>query len=292
MSKRFVSIWFRHLTTDWFTLRQPTLKTVPFVLAAPDHGRMIITAANLPAQMQSINTGMAVADARAFFPTLQVIDDKPGLPDKLLKALAEWCIRFTPFTAVDAPDGIILDVSGCAHLWGGERLYLKEIITRLKSKGYDVRTGMADTIGAAWAIARFGQVTPLIESGAQAAALHALPPAALRLEPAMQERLHKLGLTQIRHLMGMPVPALRRRFGPELLQRLDQAMGQEDETIQPVQPIEPYHERLPCLEPIVTSGGIEIALQRLLDTLCLRLQQEGKGLRTAVLKCYRVDGKM
>ncbi len=156
MSKRFVTIWFRHLTTDWLTLRRPALKNIPFVLAAPDHGRMLITAVNSAAQAQGIDTGMAVADARILVPALEVFDDQPELVDKLLKALALWCIRYTPISAVDPPDGLILDVSGCAHLWGGERSYLKGIILRLKSAGYDVRSAMADTIGAAWAIARFG----------------------------------------------------------------------------------------------------------------------------------------
>jgi protein ImuB len=85
---------------------------------------------------------------------------------------------------------------------------------------------------------------------------------------------------------------LRRRFGQGLLSQLDKALGLEEETIQPIQPIVAYQERLPCLEPIVTATGIEIALQRLLDAICNRLQQEEKGLRLAILKCYRVDGKM
>src|SRR4051794_40936784 len=79
MATRFITIWFRHLTTDWFTLRRPRLRELPFVLAAPERGRMVITAANRPAQAQGIDTGMAVADARALVPSLQVLDDKPGL---------------------------------------------------------------------------------------------------------------------------------------------------------------------------------------------------------------------
>src|SRR5687768_16754368 len=101
MEKRFVSIWFRHLVTDWFSLRQPGLKTIPFVLRTPVHGRMIVTAANAVAESKGINTGMAVADARALFPSLEVLDDKPDLIARLLKRLAEWCIRFTPFVSTD-----------------------------------------------------------------------------------------------------------------------------------------------------------------------------------------------
>jgi protein ImuB len=291
MKKRFVSIWFRHLTTDWLTLRRPALRNVPFVFAEKDHSRLLITAANTIAEAQGVFCGMVAADAKTIVPNLQVIEGQPVQADKLLNGLGEWCIRYSPFIAVDAPDGLILDISGCAHLWGGEPAYLKEIVIRLKSKGYDVRAAMADTIGAAWATARFGRVTPIVESGGQAAALLQLPPAALRLEPLVLERLKKLGLRTVSSFISMPRSALRRRLGQGILLRLDQALGNEEEPIQPLQPIEPYQERLPCLEPIVTATGIEIAIQRLLETLCCRLQQEGKGLRTAILKCYRVDGK-
>jgi len=176
MHKRFVTIWFRHLITDWLVIRQPALSDVPFIVVAKHRGRLVITAANILAENQGVTVGMAAADAKAIIPGLQVIDDRPGQAAKLLKALGEWCIRYSPIIAIDLPDGLILDVSGCAHLWGSERAYLKEIVTRLRSKGYDVRAAMADTVGTAWAISRFGQVTPIIESGGQATALLPLPP--------------------------------------------------------------------------------------------------------------------
>ena len=292
MPKRFVAIWFRHLITDWLIIRRPELQHQPFILAAPDHGRMVITAASAAAQAQGIFVGMVLADARAIVPALQVFNNKPGLAEQLLKALCKWCIRYTPVAATDLPDGLILDASGCAHLWGGEQPYLQEIITRLKAFGYHVRVAIADTIGTAWAVARYGKVTCIIKSGEQATALLPLPPAALRLEPDLLERLQKLGLYQVNSFINMPRSALRRRFGQELLCRIDQALGREEEAIDPLLPIPPYQERLPCLEPILTATGIEIALQRLLETLCNSLQQKGKGLRTAVLKAYRVDGKI
>ncbi|MBW8687862.1 Y-family DNA polymerase [Chitinophaga rhizophila] len=292
MAARFVTIWFRHLLTDWQIRRQPELQQTPFVFAAPVHGRMVITATSIPAEQQGIRTGMPVADAKAIVPGLQVFDEPPGKGTQLLHALGEWCIRYTPLVAVDLPDGLILDSSGCAHLWGGETGYLKEIITKLRAIGYDVRGAMADTIGTAWAVSRYGRIEPIITSGEEAAALMSLPPAALRPEPAALERLHKLGLHQIGSFIDMPGRILRRRFGPSLLSRLSQALGYEMEGIQPLFPPPPYEERLPCLEPIVTATGIEIAISNLLEKLCSRLQQEGKGLRTATLKAYRIDNRM
>jgi protein ImuB len=292
MHQRFVTIWFRHLVTDWWVLRRPALKDQPFVLAGPERGRMVIRAANGFAQSEGIGVGMVVADARAMLPGLEVLDDQPERAAALLRKLGEWCIRYTPLVAVDLPDGLILDVTGCAHLWGGEEPYLRQILTRLRTAGYDVRGGMADTIGAARAIARFGKRGSIVETGRQLDALLPLPPAALRLEEGILLRLRKLGLFTIQDFVRMPRSVLRRRFGTDLLYRIDQAMGRKVEMPEPLQPPEAYRERLPCPEPIVTATGIGIALRRLLDTICERLVKEGKGLRSALFMCYRIDGKL
>jgi protein ImuB len=291
MAQRFISIWFRSLRTDWFCRRQPALKEVAFVLAVPDHGRKVITAVNTLGEKQGIHPGMVVADAKALYPSLQVLDDQPELPAKVLQALAEWCIRFTPVVAVDLPDGLILDASGCAHLWGGEEKYLHAIKERLTAFSYQVQLTIADTIGAAWGFARYGKDS-FIQSGSHATTLLDLPAQALRLERATVEQLFHLGLHHIRDFCSMPRSALRRRFGELILTQLDQAFGTTEEILQPVQPVEPWQERLPCFDPIVTLPGIEIAVQRLLDTLCKRLQQEGKGLRRALLSAYRLDSKV
>jgi len=298
--KRFAAIWFPFLKTDWFSIRQPSLRELPFVLIAPDHA------------------GMVAADAKAMYPSLTVIDDQPGLAERLLKRIAEWCIRFSPSVAVDGNDGLFLDATGCTHLWGGDAAYVKDITARFCNYGYTVRVAIADTIGAAWAVSRYAKEEFIIAPGEQSTALLYLPAAALRLDIDTTDRLNKLGLRHVKDFIAIPKAALRRRFGvrmPEvrsltsevrgrksdfrpqtsdiqIITRINQALGLEEEFIQPVHPPAPYQERLPCLEPIVTATGIEIALQRLLETLCKRLQQEGKGIRAAVLKCYRVDGKI
>lgn len=253
---------------------------------------MVIRAASLKAEQCGVRTGMAIADARAALPGLQVIDHIPGLEQKLLCWLAEWCLRFTPIAGIDLPDGLLLDTSGCAHLWGGEERYLGDILAKLRQLGFDCRGGMADTIGAAWAISRYGRTGCIIAPGEQLQAIMPLPPAALRLSSNITEKLQKLGLYEIGNFTKMPRRALHRRFGQQLISRLDQALGQEFEPLQPVQPVQPYAERLPCPEPIRTATGIEIALQQLLEMLCRRLAAEEKGLRRAVFKSYRIDGNV
>ncbi len=291
MAKRFVAIWFMNVTVDWMLRCKPHLKDIPFVLAAPDHGRMLVKAVSATASVKGIRLEMTVADCRAILPQVQVMDELPAQAEKLLNALAEWCLRYTPAVAISLPNGLLLDASGCPHLWGGEEAYLNELLLRLKNFGYQVRGAMADTIGCAWAMAHFGQ-QGIVKSGEQQQALLPLPPAALRLETMALDRLAKLGLTRIQHISSMPRPALRVRFGELILIRLDQALGKRDEFIQPIKPIEPFQERLPSMEPIRTAKAIEIALNELLTRLCMRLIKEGKGLRTCIFKCYRVDGKI
>ena len=127
MSRRFVSIWFPYLTTDWHARKQPYLRDKVFVLKATVRNRVIVTAANSLAKEQGIYENMVFADAKALYPSLHVLDDKPALATQLADRIAEWCIRFTPASAADYPNGVLLDVSGCTHLWGGEEAYVNDI---------------------------------------------------------------------------------------------------------------------------------------------------------------------
>lgn len=292
MAQRIVSIWFPHLMTDWLLRKQPGLKGVPFGLAANERNKRVIKAVNFLAQDKGVHNNMVVADCKAILPELQVFDYEAERPQKLLSALAEWCIRYTPFVAIDHPDGLLLDASGCTHLWGGEKGYLEELSKRFNGFGYTTRLAMADTIGCAWAFSRYGKNGSVIERGSELAVLSPLPPPALRLESAVLERLEKLGLQTIGSFVKMPASALRRRFGPVLLTRINQALGSEMEIIEPVQPLAPFQECLQSLEPIRTAPGIEIALRTLLETLCLRLSKECKGVRKCELRCYRIDGNV
>ncbi len=286
---RYASIWFPYLLTDYVSRKKSEYRDVAFVLATPERGRMVVKAVNRLAEQKGIFTGMVVADCKAIFPDLLVLETESGRTEKLLNALAEWCIGYTPFVSVDFPNGLILDTSGCSHLWQGEQKYLESIRKKLWAYGYETKSAVADTIGTAWAMARFGNAT-VVKSGSEYQALLGLPPSGLRLEDAILAKLKKLGLKTIGSFIGMPRSALRRRFGESLPHRIAQALGQQVEMVQPVKPIEPYQQRLPSLEPVCTATGIEIALKELLESLCDRFEKEGIGLRSAVFKAYRIDG--
>lgn len=290
MAARFVSIWLRHFKTDMYCRSNPALKNIPFVVVMPQHGRLVVTAASKEAQAQGVDAGMVLADARAFIPALEVMHEEEGRSTKALLALAEWFIRFSPAVAIDEPDGLLLDGTGCAHLWGGEKAYLTAMHKRLAAFGYHARPAMADTIGTAHAAARFGSRL-IVPAGSQHVYLLPLPVHALRLEAETVMLLQKLGLSSIGHIINIAAASLRRRFGPALYLRLQQALGHAEEQLLPVNPPSEWQERLPCFEPVATAGGIEIALQELLQTLCSRLQKAGKGLRSLRFTCFRVDGK-
>ncbi|OJV12352.1 MAG: nucleotidyltransferase [Dyadobacter sp. 50-39] len=292
MPSRFVLIWLPNLATDHRIRVRPELYGLEFVLAAPERGRMVVKAVSAEAGALGVETGMVVADARAILPSLIVLDEEPEMTREALHALAEWCLRYTPTVALNAPDGLILDVTGCTYLWGSERAYLNDLVAKLTHAGYTIRCAMADTIGTAWAYAHFGRPGGIIPPGEQRNALLKLPPAALRLPSETLEKMQKLGFYQIQSFIQIPARMLRRRFGTDLLEKLNQALGYSQEFIEPIRQAVPYQERLPCLEPIVTATGIEIALQKLLEMLCGRLVKEGKGLRKSVLTCFRVDGRV
>ncbi|WP_300601881.1 DNA polymerase Y family protein [Niabella sp.] len=290
--RRYLSIWFPALLANRALRLRPGLKNMPFIIAAPERGRLMVKAASTPAVNKGIVRGMVVADAKALLPELRLFHYKPGAEEKLLTRLAEWCLRFTPVVAADLPDGIVLDISGCPHLWGGEQPYLNTIIRKLKTSGYEVRTGIADTVGAAWAMARFGAADLIVAPGQQETALKPLPPAALRLEPLVLERLQKLGFADIGSFISMPSTVLRRRFGQALLTRIAQALGHLPEAPVPLQPAIVFREQLPCTEPVHTRVAIDIALETLLQRLCDNLQRAGKGLRSAVFKIDTIDGRL
>lgn len=294
MRKRYVYVWFRQLLADWQVIRHPEFQDKPFAFCIPDHGRMLISAVNSLAQSSGITRGMRSADAKAFCHELEILDEKPGRKGKLLQALGEWSIRFSPHVMVDVTygDGLFMEVSGCPHLWGGEKAYLKAIFAKFKSKGYTVRPAMADTMGAAWAVARYGIRSVWVAPGKEAEALLPLAPEALRLEENTLNKMRKLGFCQIKSFMEMPRSVLRRRFGDVFLEKLAQATGTKEEAFIALKSPVEFEHRLPCMEPIRTRTAIEIAVMQLLENLCRQLKEEGKGLRKCILTCYRIDGKI
>ncbi len=287
MQKSFVCIWFRYLKTDRTVIRQPALKSQPLVLISPVHGKMVITAANAIAHAQGIDRGISLADARAMIPGLLSLNDQPEKAVRWLNALGGYCNRFSPSVSLSGTDTLFIDATGCSHLWGGDAGYLSAIRNAFDAIGYQVRLAMAGTPGAAWALTRYGKDSTIAAPNRQMDVLLPLPPAALQLDPELVARFDKLGLKTICQLLQIPRPALLRRFGQALLDRVDACSGARIESWEPVFPPVEHQQRLASLEPIITLAGVEIALQTLLEKMIRQLSQEGLGIRQAVFTGFR-----
>jgi protein ImuB len=200
--------------------------------------------------------------------------------------------RFAPIVAPDAPDGIVIDSSGADHLHGGEAAMLAALIDKLAGVGIRARGAVADTRGAAHALARFGARPAFVSApGAAAADVAPLPIAALRLAPDLVDGLRVLGFERVSDLLAQPRGPLTLRFGPELGCRLDQASGRLGEPIQPIRPEELIEVRRVFAEPIGAAETIARYIGKLSVQLCEALEQKGLGARRLDLICHRVDSR-
>ncbi len=246
-------------------------------------------AADAAARRWGIRPGMGLADAHAILPELVARPAEPAADAAALEALAHWCRRYTPLVAVDGADGILLDITGCAHLFGGETGLLEDLRGRLERLGYGPHLAIADGALGAWAWARFGEGGILPKRHAREL-LEALPLAALRLEPELRARLRRLGFRRIGELARLPRASLLLRFGELLAARLDAMLGAGEDPFVPLPEPQSFAARLVFAEPVGCRADIEAALGRLLGDLCRQLERAGRGARELRLRLSRLDG--
>ncbi|MEX0814332.1 MAG: DNA polymerase Y family protein, partial [Dongiaceae bacterium] len=304
--RRVISLWLPRFATDRLRQQRQDGRAAraddarPLVTVVAVGGLALVAAVDAAAAATGLAPGLPLADARALVPGLRVRPADPAGDAAALARLADWCGRYTPWTAVETGDagngaGIWLDATGCAHLFGGEAALLADLVARLGRLGHGARAAFADTPGAAWAVARFMTESGdglVVAPGGARAALAPLPVAALRLPPAAAEGLARLGLGRVGDLYPLPRAALVRRFGTAPALRLDQALGRADEPISPRAPVAPHRAALAFAEPVIHGDGLAAGLGRLLAALCRRLDAEQLGARRLELTLYRVDGSL
>ena len=255
--------------------------------------RKVVVDADRAARALGVYPGLAIAQAQARVPGLVVVDHQPEEDAAALERIALWALRrYSPLVATDGDDGIWIDASGAAHLFGGEEALLQDLVSRLGRAGAHARAAMADTQGAAWALARYagGQVV-VSAKGQVGPDLEPLALAALRLQPDTVDGLSKLGMETIGDLERTPRAPLALRFGPALTRRLDQAHGRVAETFNPISAPELVRVRRPFFEPIGAPETIARKTADLVERLCRELEARGLGARKLDLMCERVDGR-
>ncbi len=250
-------------------------------------------AADAAARAAGLRVGMPATKAQALVRDLVIQDADPAADAEALDRLALWMLqRFAPIIAADPPNGIVIDSTGADHLHGGEAVMLATLVEKLAGVGLRARAAIADTWGAAHALARFGARPGYIsEPGKAASDVAPLPIAALRLAPELVDSLRVLGFEHIGDLLAEPRAPLTLRFGPELGRRLDQASGQIAEPIDPIRPEELIEMRRAFAEPIGAAETIARYIGKLAAQLCASLEDKGLGARRLDLICHRVDSR-
>ena len=306
-----MSIWLTRLAVDRWRQSEPCPErnrngcargkgpdAEPVVLVAETAHGPRIAAVNDAGLTAGARPGMPLTDARTLCPSLRAVPSDPEGDRAFLERLATWAQRWGPWAALDAPDGLLVDVSAVAHLFGGEASLLADVETRLAAQGLAVRAAIAPTAGAAWALAHYGPERAILEPGDEAVkCLAGLPVAALRLDPEVVLVLRRLGLKRIGDLTGIGRDALRRRFrsrspSASPLLRLDQLIGRKPEPLLPVVAVSPALAQRRLLEPIRHRELLDQVIADLATDMARELEGRGEGARRLELVLGRVDGEV
>ncbi|MBY6202879.1 DNA polymerase Y family protein [Maritalea mobilis] len=333
-TRRILSLWFPRLAAERLLRAEPGLAEAPLAVIRETGNIRKVAALSAAAEAQGAARGQPLSEAVTLCPGLITRPADPAGEAAFLSALRRWAGKFSPWVAEDAPEGLMVDLTGCAHLFGGEEALFRTALADCADLGLSVRAGIADTAGAAWALARYaggggpaaprtgdaidqearatrsraqkrhwtrggvapaaqvigGEAARIAPPGATRQALAPLPIAALRVPQETVTGLARLGLRRVGDLWGMPRAGLTRRFGSELVHRLDQALGVAPEPISPARAPLHFALRLSLPDPIGLEADILAGLDRLLPPLCEKLRGAGRGARRVRLELSRVDG--
>jgi protein ImuB len=293
-------------------LNSPQTNRHPFALVATGARGRTIAAVNGSAQAEGVYVGQRLADARAALPVLRTGPAAMERDQEALLNITQWAGRYGPSRNTEGVDGFWIDITGVAHLFGGETELLADLQGRLRWLGFTIRAAIADTPGAAFALCRYGlgryglaeQASTIIaQPGTMRTALAPLTVEALRLDAGTVQLLQRLGLRRIGQLYDIPRPALAQRFRAQkttqkravghaeaVLTRLDQALGEAQEPLAPLLVGQPLIARRVFADPLVTAEGVANAAAQLADEVCAVLEHKARGARMFMLRLYRADG--
>ncbi|MDW3206151.1 MAG: DNA polymerase Y family protein [Alphaproteobacteria bacterium] len=300
---RFLYIWLPLLATDRYIRRPPPdidarLDQVPFAVTEAIGGAVRLLGVNRPGLKIKLHTGMPLADARAIHPGLITLPARRDGDRSALVALSRWADRYSPWAAAErrpegVPDygdgGVWLNITGCAHLFGGEADMAAAITRQVAGMGFETRLGLADTPGGAWAAARYHPESGHIPPGKTREVAADFPVRALRLSEESADLLARLGLHRIADLYPLPRANLTARAGGDVLRRLDQLLGRLPEHLFYNQPPRLHSVRRSWPEPLIDGTGLRDSTRHLLEQLCLQLREEGLGIRQLAAQYRRVD---
>lgn len=305
--RRVLSLWLPALAVERHrALHGPEHAEQPRVLIEHTaHGPRIVAVTDHAAQAGA-RVGMTLADARALCPRIEAAEHDSEGDHAFLEQLAGWAGRWGPWVALDPPDGLLVDVTALAHLFGGEADLIDDVGAVFQRRDLTVRPAIAPTAGAAWALAHYGAAGS-IQAPSVAETLPTilanLPIAALRLDNAVITVLRRLGIKQVGQLAGLESgangrDAIQRRFrnrrdpATNPLIRLDQLLGRLPEPLLPVIPVVPPLVQRRLMEPIRHRELLDRVAADLAQDMAHELERRGEGARRLELGLWRVDGQV
>jgi protein ImuB len=299
-------LWFPRLPTDRLQRRwkardaqkaqsdcDPSLKGAedapPLVVVAKIDNAMRLTAVDRRATSLGLCAGMTLADARAMLPALKAMAANEPADRALLEHIADWCDRYTPFVALDLPHALLLDVTGVAHLFGGEKALLDRMRTSFSKQDFAVRGAIAGTAAAARAMARYKN-SAVVPPGEEARSVAPLPIEALRLDQATIHAFRRAGLKTVGQAASRKRAELTARFGAAMVFALDSALGHGEKPISPRIPVADTIAEHRFADPIVTEDAVLQSLRSLADVLAITLTKREQGARRMDAAFFRADG--
>ena len=300
--RRILALWFPRLATDRLQRRRKESETQkpfgaspeaasspPLVVVTKVDNALRLAAVDRKATSLGLTAGMPLANARAMLPALEVVAaDKPA-DRKLLEHIADWSERYTPLVALDPPRALLLDITGVAHLFGGEAAMLDQVRSSLAKQGFAVRGAIAGTTAAARALARCkdGAIAPPSE---EAVYISPLPIEALNLDPVTTHALRCAGLKTVGQVASRGRAELIARFDAGVVLTLDNALGRIEQPISPRVPPPDYSVEHQFAEPLITQDAALAVLKALAARLATMLEEYGNGARCLEAGFFRVDG--
>lgn len=285
-------MYLPHWPTQRVARRHKPVEARPILIVGAKGDRRLVMHASADAQQAGVVCGMDLAHARALIrhPGLLIEPYRPARDAIALEQLAIWAMRWSPIVAADQPDGLMLDISGCGHLFGGDKGLAISLRKRLGKLGFTARVAVASTPGAAWGAARFGPAAGiLIRPGKEQEAMSPLPVESLRISESVVDALGEVGIRTVAQLLDIPRSSLPARYGQEIIRRLDEALGRSHEAVLGVREAEAIQAHLELPGGTTQLEAIELGVRHLLEELIRMLERQESGLRRLDATFQRLD---
>lgn len=289
--RRILALWWPRLPTDRLLRKSGARSEAPLVISRKANNALEVYALEARAEKQGLHKGQPLANARAMAERLAIVPADEKADAALLEGIADWCDRFTPLVSLDSPDGLFLDITGAAHLFGGEKMMLTTVIGLIARQGFAVQGAIAGTSLAAHALARYAAGT-IVSPGDEAQAIAPLPITALECDDKVLRALRHAGLKTVGMVAERLHSELSERLGAPFVTRLKVMLGAEEKPLQPRRALPDLMAEQRFAEPIVTEDMIATSLLQLAQHLSQILEREGRGARILEAAFFRADGKV